>query len=257
MAAQIIVQPKWVKGKQCMSTQVSIKHGGAWSIWWQMPRHLIFHKAASLCLSSANGSLEDRKDTGLVEDMQRMNLAEEEELGVIFCSLCRGPAKALHLCQTLPFYFNYPISMIQVCVRALRGWSWKLLPSSNVLQHSRYLFFYLASTIVTFHPRCGMRLPYFSMGACTRPPMRSLDGLVELSTKPFPGGSNRMFFFPWLSLSLSLLWSSKTKFTSAENIGRENWGWSWNQLQYKIWMPRSGPLLLFPLVPAFVTTVNW
>lgn len=45
------------------------------------------------------------------------------------------------------------------------------------------------------------------MGAWTGTPMKSLDELVELSTEPFPGGSNRMFFFQGsLSLSLSLLW---------------------------------------------------
>lgn len=64
-----------------------------------------------------------------------------EELGVIFCSLCRGSEKALHLCQTLPFCFNYPISMIQLHVRALR-----LLPSWDAAHGSQNLCFSMGST---------------------------------------------------------------------------------------------------------------
>lgn len=125
MEAEIIVQPKWVKGKQRMSTQVSVKQ-------WRSTLHLVTNAQAPYLSESYVPALIicKWKSWGVKEGRGRCrghaadDPCREEEFGVIFCSLCRGPAKALHLCQTLPFYFNYPISMIQVSVRALRGWSW-------------------------------------------------------------------------------------------------------------------------------------
>ena len=90
-----------------------------------------------------------------------------EEFGVIFCSLCRGPAKALYLCQTLPFCFNYPISMIQVYVRALRGWSWAVSLLKCGAPWPLAVLFYLGSIKLTPHLGGGMRLPYVSMGTWT------------------------------------------------------------------------------------------
>lgn len=124
MEEEIIVQHKWIKGKQCMSTQVSFKQ-------WRSTLHLVTNAQAPYLLEGYVPALIICKwqSWGVKEGHRhcRGHMEDEpcrgEELGVIFCSLCRGLAKALHLCQTLPFCFNYPISMIQVYVRALRGWS--------------------------------------------------------------------------------------------------------------------------------------
>ena len=116
-----------------------------------MPGRLIFQKAMLLCLSFANGNVEElRKDTAIAEDTRRMNL-RGEELRVISCSLCRGPAKALRLCQNLPFCFNYPISMIQAYVRALRSWSCAVSLLKCNVPHSLSVLFYLVGIKLTFH----------------------------------------------------------------------------------------------------------
>lgn len=165
MEAEIIVQHKWIKGKQCMSTQVSFKQ-------WRSTLHLVTNARAPylsegyvpmliICKWQSWGIKEGHsRGRGHMEDEPRRG----EELGVIFCSLRRGPAKALHLCQTLPFCFNYPISMIQFYVRALRGWSWAVSRLKCSTPYSLSVLFYLGSMKLTFHPRCGLRLPYASVG---------------------------------------------------------------------------------------------
>lgn len=45
---------------------------------------------------------------GVVKAAWWMNLALGRDFAVIFCSLCRGPAEALHLCQTLHFLDQLP-----------------------------------------------------------------------------------------------------------------------------------------------------
>lgn len=144
MKAEIIVQNKQIKGKQCMSTQVSLKQ--PWStldymtnVW---PPYLSQGCVPALIICKWP-SWKAKKGRSLYGGHREDGPCRGEELGVIFCSLCRDSAKALHLCQTLPFCFNYPISMIQVCVRVLRWFGGSLVGSSSAAHSSHNSCFFV------------------------------------------------------------------------------------------------------------------
>lgn len=88
-----------------------------------------------------------------------------EESGVVFCSLCRGSVEPLYLCQTLPFCFNYPVSMIQVCVRVLRWLGGSLVGSSSAARSSH-------------------RSYWFVLGAQNRPSMFLINGRARFKQLP-------------------------------------------------------------------------
>lgn len=79
--------------------------------------------------------------------------SQGEEFGVISVSLSRGPAKALHLCQTLPFLLHLNPFLWCRPVRELWGVEVLPPPSWNVARRHHYQLFYPCSTkpIFTFN----------------------------------------------------------------------------------------------------------
>lgn len=217
-----MVRPKWVKGKQCMSTQVSAK---------QREQHAAFDDKYPATLSFTR-----RRPPRLsfckwwcreVEEGRRpcRGHRAHEPWGwggvsrYFLLSVQRPLRKALRLCQTLPFYFSYPISHGCGCCAGalLMGFEAELPPSWNP---ERSIGLCLNSHVgsMTFDLERGMRLDGLERME------QAAIGTIEQNAKFFfflpPRGYNRMFSFLWLCLSFPVCLSV---LISSYHLGHNGW----------------------------------
>lgn len=118
-----------------------------------MSGRLIFHKAAPLHLSFANGRLEKRrKDAAFTEDTERMNLAEGRSW-VLFSAVCaEAPRRHYISVKLCPFVSITPFLWSRSVWECLDGLEEALLALQ--LQHTAVTFFGRLSWLHKTDPVC-------------------------------------------------------------------------------------------------------